>query len=75
MSTYSFYIFEYYASVFSINTNLKIVRVDNLSIIRPSLSLVSGTMIKEGNGSISNPYKLVEDKITKEWVFDYTGEE
>ena len=43
--------------------------------VRPAISLTSGIMIKEGNGSVSNPYKLVEDKITKEWVFDYTGEE
>jgi len=43
--------------------------------VRPSISLASGTMIKEKNGSISNPYKLVEDKITTEWTFDYTGRE
>ena len=43
--------------------------------VRPSISLISGTMIKEGDGSVSNPYKLVEDKVTQEWSFDYTGTE
>ena len=43
--------------------------------VRPSISLASGTMIKEGNGSVTSPYKIVEDKITKEWSFDYTGGE
>jgi len=49
--------------------------VDFSNGVRPVISLASGTMIKEGNGSVSNPYKLVEDKITKEWSFDYTGGE
>jgi len=49
--------------------------VEKLFGIRPMISLASGTMIKEGNGSVTNPYKLVEDKITKEWTFDYTGGE
>jgi len=26
---------------------------------------LGGTMIKEGNGSVTSPYKIVEDKITK----------
>ena len=29
-----------------------------ISGVRPSISIVSGTMIADGNGSVTNPYKL-----------------
>ncbi len=53
----------YYSDVLRVSTegNLLGACVREVYGVRPSISLINSTIVKEGNGSFSNPYKLIEE--------------